>query len=412
MHIRQHLVQENAGADAWFAQTEQLQSELLEELRGRVVPVEDTLPDADGPWLYFWRYKEGDDYGAFVRKRREGKAEQVLLDSEFESQGHDYYDDGEVAHSPDHRYLAWGADTSGDEHFELRIRDLDTGIDEDAISGVYQVCWGNATTLFYTRIDENLRPSKLYRHCLGDNPQDDVLVFEEKDVRFHVSVWTTQSKDWLIIDSAMTDCNEQRLIPCSDVMAVPVVVEARTPGLQYWLEHQNDRFIILSNVDGAADYCIAQSPVESPARTHWKIINEHQPGRMLLDVEVLGDWLIVLQRKDGLPQIVCHHRDGRVHELAFAQQAYNLSVDTGLEFNASSFRFTYDSPTTPEQDYEFMLESRDRILLKERVIPSGHDPDQYIVQRVFIPSHDAVNVPVTLVYRKDTRLDGTAPLIA
>ena len=411
IRIREHLEQENASADAWFDKDTSLHERLVNELRGRIVPVDDSLPDFHGPWQYVSRYREGDDYGVYLRRPREGGDEQILLDSERESDGYEYYDEGDCLHSPDHCHLAWSADTSGDERYELRIRNLASGMDLVTLQDVYEVTWGNASTLFYTRVDEDLRPSRVYRHRLGESPESDVLVFEETDQRFWVSIGTTRSQDWVIIDTAMTDCNEQWLIPCCDVAAPPIVVEPRSEGLVYSIDHQADRLIILTNADESPDFCLMEAPLPTTGRGSWRVLQPHRSGCLILDVEALGDWLIVLEREHGLPRIVCHHRDGRFNALEFDEEAYALGFDAGLEINAGSFRVAYASPTTPDREYEVSLKTGARRLLKERLLPSGHNPERYETQRIHIPSHDGVEVPVTLLYHVDTAIDGTAPAL-
>jgi len=409
--IAAHLQANNAIADAWFAQDEALIETLLAELRGRIEPAEDSLPDADGPWCYLHRLREGDEYGVQLRRPRDGGEEQVLLDSEHEADGHDYFDEGDADHSPDHAHLAWGADTSGDERYTLRIRELASGRDVLTIEDVCQQTWADADTFFYSRLDEDLRPSLVYRHRLGNDPAEDPLIYREDDDRFAVSIGTTRSGAFVVIDSAMTDCNETWLIPCASPLDAPRVVEPRTPGLEYELEHQRERFVLLTNADGAADFRLVETPVDAPGRDHWRTLEPHVPGRMLLDVEALGDWLLILMREHALPRLVLRHADGRERTLAFDEQAYAIGVDAGLEFETDRFRLDYSSPTTPQREYEEILDTGMRTLLKQRRIPSGHDPAHYVTRRIHVTSHDGAEVPVTLLHHRDTPLDGCAPAL-
>jgi oligopeptidase B len=403
--IRAHLEAENNGCKAWFAQRAVQLKTLEGELRGRIEPHEDSLPELDGPWAYFTRYREGDDYGQYLRRPREGGDETVILDVEQEAVGYEYFDEGDVEHSPDHRYLAWARDTTGDERYTLCIRDLHTGEDVLIIDDVFEVTWGNADTVFFTRVNDELRASRVMRLTLGQEP---VLIFEEQDPRFSVSVGTSRSGDYVMIDSEMTDCNEVMIIRADTIDAAPRVVEARTAGLEYWLEHQQDRFVILTNADGAADYKLVQAPLDSPARTHWRELEPCKHGRPLLDVSALGDWLIILERENALPRIRLTHRDGRERVLHFDEAAYALGIDAGLECDAERFRISYSSPTTPGCIFEEVLETGQRLQVKQQVIPSGHDPANYRTERIWVDSHDGVSVPVTVLYHRNTRLDGTA----
>lgn len=408
--IREHLEAENARSDAWFAASKPLMKALVAEMRGRIEPDDDSLPDDDGPWSYFSRLRGDDEYGLYLRRPRWGGDEALLLDVEAEAEGHDYFDEGDVEHSPDHAHLAWSVDVAGAELYELRVRDLASGEDLVSIPDTHEMTWGTGDTLFYTRMDEDHRPSRVYRHRLGTSPADDVLVYEETDRRFSVTIGATRSRAYVVIVTSMTDCDEVLLIPAADIEAEPVVVEPRTAGLEYSIEHQSERFLILTNADGAADFRLMEAPVDAPSRAHWRTVEPHVPGRMLLDVDALGDWTLLTLRENALPRIVVSHRDGRTRTLAFDEEAYSLGVDAGLEFDAASFRFSYTSPTTPEREYAEVLESGERTLLKTRTIPSGHDPADYRVRRIAIRSHDGVDVPVTLLRRADAP-DGPAPLL-
>ena len=274
--IRQHLEAENARANAWFEDLAPLMRELVAEMRGRIEPDDDSLPERDGPWAYFSRVEGDDEYGSHLRRPRDGGDETLLLDLEAEADGHDYFDEGDVDHSPDHAHLAWSVDVSGAELYELRVRSLATGEDLVSIPDTHEMTWGTADTLFYTRVDEDYRPNRVYRHRLGTDPAGDALVFEETDKRFWVSIGTTRSGAYVIIETSMTDCDEALLIPTADVTADPSVVEPRTPGLEYSIEHQHERFLVLTNADGAPDFrlmadagghAVARALAHRPCRT-------------------------------------------------------------------------------------------------------------------------------------------------
>ena len=409
--IREHLEAENARSDAWFAESKALMKILVREMRGRIEPDDDSLPEHDGAWSYFSRLRADDEYGRHLRRPRAGGEEALLVDMELEADGHDYFDEGEVDHSPDHAHLAWSVDVSGAELYELRVRDLATGADIVSIPDTHEMTWGTPDTLFYTRVDEDYRPSRVYRHRLGTDPAGDALVYEEHDRRFWVSIGTTRSGAYVVIGTSMTDCDEAWLIATDDVDAEPRVVEPRTDGLEYSIEHQADRFVILTNADGAADFCLMEAPIATPSRTHWSVVEPHVPGRMLLDVDALGDWLIVTMRENALPSIVLRHADGRTRRLDFDEAAYALGVDAGLEFDADVFRISYTSPTTPEREYEEHLGTGERRLVKSRTIPAGHDPEHYAVERIDVASHDGAPVPVTLLRRRDAPSDPAPTLV-
>lgn len=425
--IKTYLQDENAWYDAYMADTKPLQETLLTEMRGRIEADEVSLPDADGAWCYLERYKGDDEHPRYLRFPRNASAEggdaiaeQLLIDFNVEAQGYEYFDPGDVEYSPAHTHLAWSADTNGSERYRLRIRDLQSGLDKETIEDIETVVWGDAGTLFYTRVDEDLRPSRVFRHELGSDPLEDVLVYEEHDKRFSCSVWTSLSGEFVFISSDMSDQSEVWFIPTSTISAKPRLIEARADGIEYSVEHQGDRFLILTNADDAEDFKIVEAPCASPAREHWRDWLPHQSGRMVLDVYAYKDWVMWMVRENALPQI-CYAQSAslsssescvielNIKKIEFSEAAFALSLEPLLEFDETVFRLGYESPSTPAHTYSFDMQSAKRTLLKQDVIPSGHDPENYRVERVYAASLDGEMVPVTILYHRNTVLDGTAP---
>lgn len=422
--IRQYLLSENAWCESSLQDTGELQATLLAEMRGRIQANDESLPDEEGDWAYTERYQGDDEYPSYWRQRRHADSAQVLLiDLNVEAQGCDYFAPGDVEYSPDHARLAWSVDTVGAERHTLRIRNLQDGRDEDTIEDVESVCWGDARHLFYTRVDEELRSNQIYRHVLGSDASTDVLVFEELDPRFSCSVWTSLSADFVFISSDTDDQSEVWYIPCSQITASPVLIEARSEFVEYSVEHQGERFLILTNADGASDYKIMQAPCRSPSRENWRDWLPAQEGRMVLDVYAYQDWVMWIERENALPR-VCYTRSpgnalsalepttvdaSRVAHIAFEEEAYSMSLEPLLEYQERCFRFGYESPSTPEQTWLFDMESGERSLLKAQKIPSGHEPSDYVVRRLHAPSLDGESIPVTLLHHRDTTLDGTSP---
>lgn len=424
--IKQYLLDENAWCEASLQDTAALQSRLLQEMRGRIQADDESLPDEEGPWSYFERYQGDEEYPSYWRQRRDSNIDQQLLvDFNVEAAGHDYFAPGEVEYSPDHAWLTWSVDTTGAERHTARIRKLENGTDEDTIADVESICWGDSRHLFYTRMDEELRANRIFRHVLGSDAANDVLVYEEEDPRFACSVWTSLSGDYVFISSDTDDQSEVWYIPCHDITASPVLIEARAEAVEYSVEHQGDRFLILTNADEASDYKIMQTPCATPSRQHWRDWLPARSGRMVLDVYAYHDWVMWIERENALPRI-CYTRSPGIHvpgravtecdsnanpvsHIAFEEEAYSMSLEPLLEFDEHRCRFGYESPSTPEQTWLFDMESGERTLLKEQKIPSGHDPSLYVVKRLQAPSKDGEMIPVTLLYHRDTVIDGTAP---
>ncbi|MGE0628227.1 MAG: S9 family peptidase [Hyphomicrobiaceae bacterium] len=417
--IRAHLEAENAYAAAMLADTQSLQEQLFAEMKARIKEDDSSVPNPDGPWAYYSSYVTGAQYPRICRQPREGGAESVLLDGTVEAAGKAYWQLGDIAHSRDHRYLAYSVDDTGSEAFTIKVRDLATGRDlDDQIPNTRgNIVWAaDSRTLFYVRLDDKYRPIEVWRHALGTPVSDDVQVYVEPDSGFYVSVGQTQSGRFVVIDVHDHQTSEVRLIDAEAPLSDPIMVAPRAPGHEYSVEHAilpdlGDRLVIVHNGAGAEDFKISLAPVGSSAPETWIDLIPHKAGRLILDATAYRGHLVRLEREDGLPRIVIRHwADGGEHAISFPEEAYSLGLSSGYEFDTTRTRFTYSSMTTPAQVYDYDMESRERILRKTQEIPSGHDPAHYITRRLQAPARDGETVPVTLLYRKDTAIDGTAPL--
>lgn len=410
--IKSYLNQENAYYEEAMADTKALQETLISEMRGRIKEADNSVPVKYGPYAYSWKYIEGGEHPIRIRTPRDGGKEEVLLDVNKEAEGKEYFEIGFVDEDPSHSILAWSRDTSGAEYYSLTFRDLDTGKDRDVeIKDVGSATWANETTLFYSRVDENHRPSKIFRHSLGTSPDEDVLVYEEKDPRFYCGVGKTRSDKYIILSAGMNDQDELRIIPADNIEAEPQLIQERQEGLEYSIEHQGGRFLIQTNADGAVDFKIVEAPVDTPSMEHWKDFIPHKAGRMIISCSAYKDWVIWMERENALPRICFMGKDGTTNEISMDEEAYSLGVSPSPEFDTNLFRFTYSSPTTPSQVFDYDLKTGERTLLKEVEIPSGHDSCHYVAKRILAKSHDGAEVPVTILYHKNTPLDGSAPCL-
>ena len=332
-----------------------------------------------------------------------------------EAGGGSYYCIGDCGHARDHRRFGWTADTNGSEFYTLRVKDLDTGrrLDDtiERCSGAFE--WAaDGRTLFYTLLDDNHRPCKVFRHRLGDDPAEDALVYEEPDPGFFLNVAATESRRFIVIDAHDHVTSEVRLIDASRPGDAPVLVAAREPGIEYDVSHHGDRLIILTNAGGAEDFKIVETPLPSPGRARWTDLVPHRPGVLIVGFEVFAHWLVRLERENALPRIVVRDLEsGEEHAIAFEEEAYSLGFVPGYEFETDTLRFTYSSMTTPEHVFDYDMRTRERSVRKVQKVPSGHDPAEYVTRRIMAPSHDGEAVPVSLLHRRDTPIDGSAPLL-
>lgn len=413
--IAGYLEAENAYFETAMADTVDLQARLVDEMRGRIKEDDSSVPRDHGPFAYAMRFAEGAEYPLFTRMPRDGGAEQVVLDVNAEAAAQAYFQLGRSQVSPDHKNLAWTADVNGSEFYRLSFRDIDAGTDLDYhIEDVASLAWADARTLFYVRVDARHHPNKVFRHVLGSDPAEDVLVFTEEDTRYGVAVHRLRSGEFVALSTGMNDENEIHVIPTDDPQAAPRVIEPRTRGLEYEVEQQGDSFLIRTNADEAFDFKVVRAPVSAPSRANWVDLIPHEPGRMIVSLAAYRAWTIWMERRNALPRI-CYVAQGRpiseARPIAFEEQAYSLGSDPSPEYDTDSFRFTYSSPTTPPQVFDYDLSSGERVLRKTTEIPSGHDPADYVTIRMTATSHDGAQVPVTILHRKDTPLDGTAPCL-
>ncbi|MVA99847.1 prolyl oligopeptidase family serine peptidase [Nitratireductor sp. CAU 1489] len=413
--IRAHLDTENAYQAAMMGDTEALQKALFSEMRGRIKEDDSSVPMPDGPYAYGTSFKTGGQQPRFFRTPREGGAHDMLLDGDAEAEGKTYFRLGSADHSPDHARLLWGYDDKGSEFYDLKVRDLETGADlPDRIAdtgGVGVWAAGN-DGFFYTRLDENHRPSKVLFHRLGTDAGADRLVHEETDPGFFMNVGGTRTQDWVFVAINDHETSEYHVLPASDPSATPKCVRARETGVQYDLEEGGDIFFVLTNIGGAKDFKVMTAPVSDPSEANWRELIAHEQGRLILSIMAFRDFLVRLERKDGLPRLVVYEREtGEEHVVAFEEEAYSLGLVGSLEYDTDTIRFAYSSMTTPSQVFDYNMRTRERVLRKTQEVPSGHNPDDYVTRRLMAPSHDGTLVPVSLLYRRDTPLDGSAPCL-
>lgn len=417
--IRDHLNAENAYTGSVLAPIEGLRAALVDELKARIKEDDSSVPSPDGPWAYYRRFVPGGQYPILCR-RPSGDAdaanEQILIDGDRAAEGESFFSIGGASHTPDHRFFACAIDRNGSEYCEIGITDLETGGTlTDVLSNAQgDMAWSaDSQTLFYTVLDDNHRPSKVMRHRIGTPVTEDVAVYEETDPGFFLGIGKTESGRFIVIDAHdHSDTSEVRLIDADAPLGDPRLLLARQTGVTYDVSDHGDRLIVRTNAGDAVDFQIVESPLDALTPENWRNIVPHRPGRLIRSMVLFDGFLVRLEREQALPRIVIRSlADGEEHEISFDEEAYDLSLMPGYEYETTALRFSYSSPTTPLRVYDYDMAARTRILRKEQEIPSGHDPDAYECRRVFAESQDGVKVPVTVLRAKDTPVDGSAPML-
>lgn len=415
--IRAYLEAENAYYEALMADTKPLQETLFQEMKGRIKQDDSSVPAPDGPYAYSSRYEEGKEYPLFVRTPRGGggsnniATEQILFNGPQEAEEHEYFSLGLMSHSPDHAKLAWSVDINGSEYHHMRIRDIASGTDGEELTrdvSSFQWC-SDSASFVYVKVDENHRPNAVYHKRPG---RDAELIYEEADPRFYVGIDKSLDGKWMILHSGQNDEDEVRLFPADAPSNDMILVCPRRPGHEYSVDMHGDTLFITTNSGDAENFRMMTANVSAPGEEDWQEIVPHRSEVLLVSSFVLKDYLVRLERESALPRIVVRPIvSGEEHSVSFDEEAYSLGISSGYEFDTTNLRFTYSSPSTPAQVWDYDLKTRKRVLRKQQEIPSGHEASDYVVRRLHAPTGDGEKVPLTVLHHQDTVIDGSAPCL-
>ena len=418
--IREYLEAENAYTKASLESPhEDLCKTLVAEMRGRIKEDDSSVPSIDGPYAYYSRYRTGEEYPVFARRDAsaaydETAEETILFDGAAEGKDKAYFDIGDISHSPDHKLLAYSIDEQGSEYGTIRVRDIATGEDKGVLieTSTGAVVWTKDASAFYwVNRNENGRTDKVYRHALDSH--EDTLIYEEADEGFFVGVSESQSGDIIFITANDHTTSEYHWIGADETdSTVLTCIAKRERGHEYSVVHHDDAFFIQTNLDDAVDFKIMRAELSGTNTSGWTEIVPHRPGALILGLHSLKDHLVRLERVDGLPEIIIRNRgNGAEQSIDFDEDAYALGLSGGYQFDTTEMRFTYASPSTPSQAFDYDIATGTRELRKTQDVPSGHDPADYKVERIMATASDGADVPITLLRRADTKIDGSAPLL-
>jgi oligopeptidase B len=426
-----HLEAENAYAEATTSHLEPLRARIFDEIKSRTQETDLSVPAAYRGWWYYSRTFEGKQYAAQCRvamvagKGRPDlqpgntpEGEQVLLDGNTEAQGHEFFSLGAFEVSVDGHRIAYAVDVEGDERFDLRVRDIQTGevIDEAVTLIGYGVVWSlDGRHLFYTRMDDSWRPHQVWRHEVGTSAEADVLVFEEPDERFWMSVGSSRDDAWVIIAVGSKLTSEVWLLDASAPLGGPRLVAPRRDGVEYDVEPAGDRMLIVHNANHP-DFELAQAPLDSSGHEQWSPLGETVPGERLLGVEAFSTHAVVSLRRDGLTALRLMPRNTAAasgfdapSDLSFEEPLYSIGTGNNPEYETTALQIVFESMVTPKTISDYDLATGTYTVLKAQPVLGGYDPGDYEQHREWATAPDGTQVPMSLIHRRDVSADGTAP---
>ena len=409
--VLKYIKDENNYKSEQIKDLTDLKKKIFNELKGRIKDKDSSVPIKDGTFSYYSKYLESSEYPQFLRIDSNRK-EEIILDANLKSKNFKFFNLGSVSHSHNHQYLAYNVDTNGSEHYDLSIEEIITKkiITKKIQNTTGEIIWHpNNKIIFYTVLDNNHRPNKIFAHEIGSNPAHDQLIYEEKDAAYFCYPSLSQSKDYLLIRTGDHQTSEYWFSEINDYKNIQCFKKRRDRE-EYEIDHANDIFYILNNFNECKNFKVSTTKPNNISE--WEDYIKYNPKHLLLDFTVLKKWFILFQRVDGLNQILIKNLDNaEEHLIKFDDETYELSLSGQYEFDTDLIRISYSSPITPVTVYDYNCKERKKILRKTQEIPSGYEKNNYICKRLLVNAHDKEQIPLTIFYHKNTSLNGEAPLL-
>jgi len=411
-----YLKAENAYTDGMMRHTEALQEALFGEFKTRIKQTDVTVPYRQDDYFYYSRTEEGKEYPIFCRKKGSLEApEEVMVDANKLAEGHAFCAVGQRAVSSGQDILAFTVDYAGRRFYTVQFKNLVTGeMLADAIPDVTSnIAWANDNrTLFYTRQDPvTLRWNRIYRHVLGTDPREDRLVYDEKDETFYCSVFNTKSKKYILIESEQTLSTEYRFLNADTPLDTFTVFLPREPEHEYQVDHYGDFFYVRTNYQ-AKNFRLMRTPVAATAKANWVELIPHRDEVLLENFRVFRDFLVAVERKEGLSQMRIRPWNGaEEHYVDFGEPAYTAALGDNFLLDSHVLRYVYSSLTTPQSVFDYDMVTKQKTLLKRVEVLGGFDSANYVTERLYAPAADGARVPISLVYRKGLQKNGLNPLL-
>ncbi len=410
-----YLNSENEYREQMTSHTKAFQEKLFEEIKGRIKQDDESVPYKENGYYYLTRYETGKEYPIYSRKKGSLDAkEEIMLNANELAKPYKYYAVGGRAVSTNNKILAYGEDTLSRRIYTLKFKDLETGkmLKDEIPNTSGSAVWASDNqTVFYSVKDASLRPYKIFRHKLGTPASKDTEVFHEADETFASAVYKTKSKKYIVIASFQTLTTEYRVLDASKPEGAFKIIQPRTRGLEYFMDHYGDKFYFRTNLD-AKNFRLMETSETATGKENWKEVIPHRNDVLLEGMEIFKDYLVLSERIKGITQLRVRPWNGnQEHYIQFGEDAFMAYVDVNPEFNTDVLRVGYMSLTTPSTIYDYNMSTRKLTQLKQQEVLGGFDRNDYVSERIYIKARDGVQVPVSIVYKKGFKKDGKQPLL-
>ncbi|WP_298303883.1 S9 family peptidase [Flavobacterium sp.] len=413
-----YLNKENDFYNQSTAHTKDFQKDLFEEMKARIKEDDSSVPYFYNGYYYITRFEKGKDYPIHSRKKGSLEAnEEIMFDCNEMAKGHSYFNLNGINISEDNKWVSFGVDTVSRRQYTIQIKNLETN---EILPLKIENTTGGATwasdnkTLFYSRKDEvTLRPDRIYKHKLGSNPSDDVVVYFEKDDTFNVSIYKSKSKKYLIISSESTLTSEFQILLSATPDEQFKIFQKRTRELEYSISHYEDSFYIVTNKDDATNFKVMKTPEDKTSKENWVDLIPHREEVLLEGIDIFKDYLVVSERFDGLNKIRIMPWSGEgEYYLPFELETYTAYTTTNIDFDTEILRYGYQSMAIPSSVIDFNMRTKEKTILKEQEVLGGKfDKNNYIEERIWATAQDGTKIPMSMVYRKGMVLNGKNPFL-
>jgi oligopeptidase B len=410
--VMRYIKAENAYTEEIMGETGDFQEKLYREMVERIKETDSSVPVKYRDYFYYHRTEKDRQYKIHCRKKGSTDAEEeITLDVNALAEGHSFCDIGAYEPSPDNQLLLYAADMTGSEIYTLYVKDLNTGRIVDEIKETSGDClWANdRQTIFYTRLDKARRPYKVFRHKLGSNFNDDIMVFHEPDNAFSLWLSINRSRRFIMMTLKSNNTSEVRYLSADNPGGPFLLFAPRRHKVEYYVEHQEDKFVILTN-EKAINFRVMETEIAKPSRRSWKELIPHSDQVLIEDFDAFINHLVIYEREKGLKKIrIIDRKKGKEHHVRFPEAAFNIWPEGNREYDTGTLRFCYESLITPRSVYDYDMETKTQIVKKVDEV-KGYDRSRYATERIFASSLDGTMVPLSLAYRKDLKSRQGNPL--